>query len=741
MPSYNNRGVNHQEKGSNKNAASTSKIGESFHNPYTFIPFPDEVERFRPTALTIDEDSEQKDYRLSGVLELTVKTISPLMSCSPNAISEKEGHKVYEALAIDNDVIVPATSIRGSLRTLMTILTGGTLGYMDENLWLTQGRDARLGPSTKKAEIPSNPFLAKVITPGNETRPGSIELGSTKLIKVDELKRAYRDLDQNRPPTGMQPLTHDGWDVKLSGTPINIKGKREGLFKGNGEELTLSEHYWKTYQGRHRHAAQSELKKGDLIWLEPNDPECQRITCEADIKSIQWSRWGRQGIKLKSIISEQHYQVLPDSMRNDGAVDWVTDLFGQVPNNKHVSKAAGPFAARIRPGNLIFFDGKQETGKETLAPLAAPHPGCIAFYRDQENLDEIDKNSPLKGYKVYRNSNERGDNAPWKYSVQGVYGEQGKIKSPYQKVNQTAELLNEGVTGKLRISFRSLDYHDLALLYTACSVDWKLGGGKPLGLGHCRVVGLKMYDEDGIETTPMGISDGTQNLKVDKGYSESDYILAIEDRIKLYIASQKPVNKLRYPRAVTKNNNKSSRAGLSWFSRHVSPKKTGRGLETMWTTGKLESQVGSSQIRAQALPGLDENDSSADLLYGYDMVELDINKSNQNQAKVGRIEKFEAEKHASLNEKSAENTSQNRESRQETRQQRTLRPEQKQQRSNTVLTKDNIGNVINAEFNERKIDAQRAKEILSKLNELGITADQSNKWGKKFKLLFSILEK
>ncbi|MEA2061635.1 MAG: hypothetical protein U9P10_14245 [Thermodesulfobacteriota bacterium] len=56
-------GTNTQEKGSNQNAASPSHIGESFHNPYTFIPFPDKVDRYLPTALTADELPHEKHRR------------------------------------------------------------------------------------------------------------------------------------------------------------------------------------------------------------------------------------------------------------------------------------------------------------------------------------------------------------------------------------------------------------------------------------------------------------------------------------------------------------------------------------------------------------------------------------------------------------------------------------------------------------------------------------------------------
>jgi len=660
-----------QEKGSNADAASASTIGSPFQNPYTFIPFPERVERYAPTPLTADELPEEK-WRHTGVLELEIKTLSPLMSCTPSPYKVENGHNYYNALRIGNDVVVPATGVRGVLRTLMTIISGGTLGYMDEDLWLTQGRDAQLGPSAKMPDLPNKSFLAEVVLPGSSTQPGKLQLGETRLIKADVLEKTMRGLDSARPTTGKEPLYIDDpqnptstsntfsdnylWKVKLSGRPVNRKNKKEGLFKADEKKmpLILSEHFWKDYQGRNRHSEHPELRKGDLVWLEPADIELDEITEEKHVASIQWARWGRHGIALKNIIPRV---VIPDSMRKDGAVDIVTDLFGQIPHPK-VKGAAGPFAARIRPGNLIFKDAAKQVTLETLAPLAAPHPGCVAFYRDQENLDLIGTGSPLNGYKVYRNTLERGDDAPWKYSVQGVYGERGALKIPdKQKVNKTVELLDEGCTGVVRITFRSLGDDELALIFAACSVDWKLGGGKPLGLGHCRVTALRMIDEDGEVTEPMGRSENEENLKFPHDYYE--LIDNFSDRIELYRVSQKPVPKLRYPRAVTKNNNKSNRAGLSWFARHASLRKSGKGLGTIWTQGQLKETAKSTQIKAQSLPALSAADQNADLLYGYDVVALDTDTTNRNQTLVGKMEPFSPEIHAAESEKAGENSSPN----------------------------------------------------------------------------------
>ena len=665
----NRRPGDNQEKGSNANAAPASVIGEPFHNPYTFIPFPKNVDRYLPTPLSADERPHEQ-HRRSGVLEITIRTLSPLLSCNPEPETDPNDHKHYRALTIGDDVIVPATGVRGALRTLMTVISGGTLGYLDEALWLTQGRDAQLGPSETNESVPNRAFLAEVVSSGSSTQSGTIQLGKTKLIRADDLKKKIKNIDSLRPTNRRKPPptyrdSEGEWKVKLSGRPIQRRGKKEGLFKPDGERIELPPRLWSDYQGRHRHAVVKQLQRGDLIWLEPENLDCEEITCAGDIQSLQWARWGRHGKKL---IERLPKAVIPDCMRADRAVDIVTDMFGQV----HLTDKMMTFAGRIRPGNLVFRDtASTELKEETLAPLANPHPGCIAFYYDCDNLDEINASSRLKGYKVYRNTVERGENAPWKYSVQGVYAEQGRLKMPQeQRVNKTAELLNEGCTGTLRIAFRSLSEEELSLLLAALTVDWKLGGGKPLGLGHCRVTSVTLVKEDGSRTSPMAPDvDETGNLQLSE--ARSSLVAPFKDRIELYRASQVPVQRLRYPRAVTQNKNRSNRAGLSWFTRHAAPKKTGRGLETIWTGGKLKAKVNNSQITAQALPRLDADNPKADKLYGYDMVELDVDTSKRNLKIVRRLETFDPEQHAKSSEQAGENTSQSRRTRQMQRDART----------------------------------------------------------------------
>ncbi len=317
-----NRGVRDLPK------ATPEVIGGPFTNPYTFIPFDKRTskERREPTLLTADELGSSES-RYTGVLCVTVKTRSPLMTCDPIAKETlKNGHKVLRALTIENDVIVPATGVRGALRTLLTILTGGTLGYVDPTAYLIQGRDAKLGPATpndRTGNVPPRVFLGEVVQPGSLHRPGRIRLGKTLLVRTSDLKHALNTPQLNRSPaakpvwfgldTEGRPINPSPsaslatpWRMRLSGTPVGgmkmEERKREGLFQPSDKVIEVAAEKWIQYQGRNAGGERSELRKGDLVWLEPTRVVAQasrEIQTDGDIESLQWSRWGKTGEKLE----------------------------------------------------------------------------------------------------------------------------------------------------------------------------------------------------------------------------------------------------------------------------------------------------------------------------------------------------------------------------------------------------------------------------------------------------------
>lgn len=640
-----------------------SALGLPFHNPYNFVPFAKGAPvRDKPTPRTADELADERD-RFTGILELEVTTVTPLLSSAADP-DVRNDHKVFQALTVGPDVIVPATSIRGFLRGLLGLLRSDPLTHLDEWLYLCNDRDINLGPT--QTDKDRRAFLAKVVRPGSPTSAGEIELGETELRPFDELEAAARQsgIRLRRPDSnGNQPgywaaLGTEGvskvsesestgcpWQVKLSGRPIKPKGKREGFFRSGGVRVTLPPRYWAEYASRHRHAVRPALKKGDLVWLEPRDEHAAAIRGADDIASLQWARWGRRGTPIgKAVRPEFH----PDATRNDGLVSMTTDLFGQAPTGDN--KGVPNFAGRVRPENLVFRDAAASLGEPVpLAVMGQPHPGCYAFYRSQQD-------GKMNGYKVYRAADPAAAEKPWLFKTQGVYNEDGRLDSNHrQKINISAQLLPESRAGTLRLAVRALSEDELANVLMLCHVPWRIGGGKPLGLGSCAVRLVRMLDETGAE------------VPVPEGWM--DRLAPLVERIALWEDSQRPVSKLRYPRAASKNRNKVQRGGHVWFNRMAMPKKGGSNqkiepgrLQAVRLSGELAEAAGTHAVSGQSLPAMAKGNADADLLYGYDIF---IPQTPEGRAakEIPESVAFDPDVHAGKDNVSGGNTSQNRESR------------------------------------------------------------------------------
>jgi hypothetical protein len=658
--------------------AHPSVIGLPFHNPYTFLPFPQkEPKRRDPTPLSMDEKERE---RLTGVLDLEVTTLRPLLTCRPEASNEQDDHRTYEALTIGGDVIIPATGVRGALRTLLTILTGGTLGYLDRDVYLCQGRDVNLGPGPATNYRPL--FLGWVEQPGNAHQPGVIRLGETKLVKASDLSRLYDRSDLRRKyhdfetdnslPRTVLPDRQNGsiaelwvglgtddvpvlmtdretsetpWKVKLSGQPVQQRGvKREGVCRPGEQTVTVPAKLWAAYTGLNVHGDRKELKRGDLVWLELK-PGLNAITKGEDIRSLQWARLGRRGQPLEEAVPPH---VRPDYRREDGRVDEVTDLFGQVALEGQ--NPAPSFAARVRPENLVFFDTAHKVKPVTLAPLAPPHPGCVAFYREETDPDKVASKGFLRGYKVYRTNCD--EDVPWLYETQGVYGKTGELKPKEAKVNKTCDLLPEGSRGMLRIAFRALTKREIALLLLACHVPWRLGGGKPIGLGLCLVMVRRLLGEDGraLDVSDWTVREEQHSFVLDGWVNEIRDVLP---RAREWMATQQPVKRLRYPRAVQRDGNRITRGGHVWFGRHASPRKEKNGLTPLHIEGQLLNKAQEAgqpfdtkepTVAGQTLPPFLAANHKDDCLYGYDGIGDPVRKEKGSKI-YGDIVEFDPKRH------------------------------------------------------------------------------------------------
>jgi hypothetical protein len=209
----------------------------------------------------------------------------------------------------------------------------------------------------------------------------------------------------------------------------------------------------------------------------------------------------------------------------------------------------------------------------------------------------------------------------------------------------------------------------MALLLAACSVDWRLGGGKPLGLGHCRIITAKAVNEDGeLRYDIQRHDENPAELPADlaKLLSEEE-----KQRIQTWQAIQRPVERLRYPRAVDENRQQKTRGGHTWFTRHASPMKgptsDTTGLQTLRVGGALRDAAEADEVRAQALPPFSAESPKGDQLYGYDLFSGDspeFRVPGNDPRQYLKLEPFDPIKYARAADVSAGPQGANRQSRQ-----------------------------------------------------------------------------
>jgi len=629
-------------------------LGQPFANPYTFLPFDDSKPiRREPISRTADESDSS---RISGILEFDAVTESPLLSSEGVSFKQNEnGHCSYRALRIGNDVIYPATGVRGSFRSLMTAVTGNGLRYLDKNAYLVDGR-------VEKDVYNKNHQLALIVRTGTSSRSGKVVLGSQEKISLEKLEREFGITDEYRErdkPIWVRKLSGgklefdfnskrqpEGFDyiLKLSGRPIQ-RNKCEWLFKpDHSRTIQLEPAIWMAYLSRYKGSIHEELNSGDVVWLEPSSSaEDAMIESPHDVESIQWSRWGKGGDLMLEKIP---FPLRPDYMLKDNRVGEVTALFGQVPAEKEYFDTSPTVAGRIRPDNLVFKDAVSRLYSVDLAPLANPNPGCRSFYRVSKSLkkgsDEVDF---LRGYKIYKTTSEKGAEAPHNYDVQPVFKDGEKLPKE-QKMSKTVELLPEESRGHLCISFTALSPREYALLRLVTDLPLRFGGGKPFGLGLTKLTLRSVKDVFGKEV-PEPVPEWRSLVK------------DLEERADLYRRSQNPVNHLRYPRAAESNRSRTVVGGHVWFGRFAAldSNKKSKNLEVSQNSNAAEL-FPDGWVDAQLLPDL-ESDS---VLYGYDLF-LDLSNDEGDKQRLVSIELFDPSAHSGLGDRSGKNVSPNAERR------------------------------------------------------------------------------
>ena len=128
--------------------AKDTKIG-SFRAPYNFVPLNKDVFSIKES---ISQDVPFQDGE-DGVVRLEIKNLTPMLIGGV-----KNGNDVFTVSTRDDRYFIPATSLKGMIRSVLEIMSFGKMKQYDKDFFAFRdvaNRDTSLGYSEKMDEVRS----------------------------------------------------------------------------------------------------------------------------------------------------------------------------------------------------------------------------------------------------------------------------------------------------------------------------------------------------------------------------------------------------------------------------------------------------------------------------------------------------------------------------------------------------------------------------------------------------------
>ncbi|GGL19394.1 RAMP superfamily CRISPR-associated protein [Mangrovihabitans endophyticus] len=522
---------------------------ERFVNPYTFVPFPEDIVRSPPSWHT-----KLADDHLSGTLTVRWELTAP-MQAPPGAV---DGHRLR----------VPGASVKGAVRSLHETLAGGCLRVLDET-FVPSYRDPARSPQQEAALASDHELtLASVTEVTHDGQPLSVQVASQVVwVRGPQLRDVYgKDLrtgsrvrfDAPATPTSLGRFElhpdasvdradgsdEEAWTVLLSDPSARPTTRNDGsksqyfaaCGRLTGDRVEVSESAWRTY--RKVVAGAREVVQARSADVEPprwvpvkfdGKPigERQRVTGRFAVGDVLWVRQrGEQVVELRHAVIWRHLGAGPLGKRVPSHLracphDFDGDdtslllcpscrLFGAADTTTRPDD--GPARQCAYAGHVRFGDALSpapvQLQQVSRAPMGAPRPGAGQFYLALQNTRparsgryptrewgaEPDQNSlrPVRGRKFY-----------WHTEPSPSFTSKRHERRPHHRAQMVSEhlLAPPGTVLHQRITFDNLDQATLGGLLAALQpeavlpavhrdgqalpIRLHLGGGRPLGLGSC----------------------------------------------------------------------------------------------------------------------------------------------------------------------------------------------------------------------------------------------------------------
>ncbi len=490
--------------------------------PYNFIPLNECVVK----AQNIPEFNKFHDDRISGYIDLLITTKTPIYI--------RRDKEESDFFSIKNEMpIIPGSSLRGMVRTLVEIVSFGKFVFFDKDRRLyyrAVGDTSALGNKyreylTDKSDNYNYKFFAGILVKkdGKYIIYPSKFINNTQIYRVDfqdlpnELKseEPYTFKEIYFKPEKIKEHEHYRKDkYKNKKIPYQLKyAKLKSIsLQKNKEHSNKGYIIFSGLFGKKKHMHwvinEEDTNKAIIIPAEVIEEYKSDVNRDEKYDVIEAADNGKSipcfyiTDNENNILAFGHtgffrlpYELtigdhIPEDLKSDDKRDFaeVTD-FAEAVFGKE-----SKWASRVFFEDAVLDNGQSDIFMEEASPkiLASPKPTAFQLYLEQpkgENtgLKELkhwdDKDALIRGYKLYWHRNTP-DNSTEKYSWN-----EGKAINDTQ--HTIIKPIKRNLKFKSRIRFENLTKEELGALLFALDLPenhyHKIGMGKPLGLGSIEI--------------------------------------------------------------------------------------------------------------------------------------------------------------------------------------------------------------------------------------------------------------
>ncbi len=554
-------------------AYSWRKNGSYFVNPYNFAPVRGDVKR---------KSSEKGN--LTGRIECKLTAVTPLAFPDHEKVkiitTEKEKgdkHPVYPFYSInENKRLIPGSSLRGTVRSMFETVTNSCLSVNNNNILSARSTFPRK-PAVLIKENGHWSLYKAEMHKHREDEP----IGKNQFI------RKWYDKDKRNRKQTEFVFTKLNEKVKTENLDKAVEDYKTCLeiYRKNVEKSSDKQKLFEDYSNRLNETAMNplfyeEVSSGEKKFVYLSPAQISRSVFHNKLNDLLGSH--------KSC-----------SLNDDDTYCEACSLFGII--NSHTKNARASLL-RFSDAHSVDF---RSAGYHTLKELASPKTTAVEFYTERPEDAKVwnydYKTIAYKKKEKVRIPERVGTDVSIKGRKFYLHTANGQFDTNEKtKRNSTMELADKGSTFAFTVYFENITQKQLERLVWTLTLGensddskrlYKVGHGKPLGLGSAKITVSKVEVRDYYSAAMMY---GLRSLDIDELISSSGIKPNLSVRKLIDFDTTKGMV-VSYPIAQDKTaKTANSSASHQWFNAN---RTSGGGGKFTWVVNDALPDIVSEDIR------------------------------------------------------------------------------------------------------------------------------------------------